>query len=306
MRFKPGDVLHLQISKGDKLANDVVALHNYTHGFVIPAEEDDGSEQTPTVGHELIGIVKGIKQLLQERGVTYQGYACKSSSYVASSNKKRAAIIKAFNEDKRNPAKYMALMTMPSKEDIKREAFYKASTCDCAKCVLGKQQDFASQKNGLEEVYEKFNAAHNTQHKCIFLPKFHPELNPIERAWGRMKYHVRRHTDGTLSKLKQLMIEGLGLENLPLCLIRKFCRLQRAYIVAYEQKMDLVTAEKWIKQRRSHRLHLHTMDDALDRIYFPQQTTDLITEMEESVDHQQEDDPEDTLLNTIEIVRGKS
>ena len=70
--------------------------------------------------------------------------------------------------------------------------------------------------------------------------------------------------------------------------------------------MDLVTAEKWIKQRRSHRLHLHTMDDALDRIYFPQQTTDLITEMEESVDHQQEDDPEDTLLNTIEIVRGKS
>ena len=101
----------------------------------------------------------------------------------------------------------MALVPMPSKEDIKRETFYRASTCDRAKCFFGKQQGFPSQKNGLEGVHEKFNVEHNTQHRSFFLSKFYPELNPIKRAWGQPKYHFRRHTDGSLFKLKQLIIE---------------------------------------------------------------------------------------------------
>ena len=217
-----------------------------------------------TVERELIGIVKDIKQLLQERGVTYQGYACESPSYVASSNKKRVARIKSFNKDKRNPAKYMALMIMPSKEDIKREAFYRASTCDCAKGVLGKQQDFASQKNGLEEVYEKFNVAHNTQNN----------LNSIECAWGLIQYHVRRHTDGTLSKLKQL---GTG----------EFAALSDTKVLQITKTLSCcLRAENGSRHGREVD-QAETISpfasslDILNRIYFPQQTTNLITAMED-------------------------
>ena len=44
-----------------------------------------------------------------------------------------------------------------------------------------RQQDFLSQKTVIEEVFDKYNAEHGTKHRCIFLPKFHPELNYIER-----------------------------------------------------------------------------------------------------------------------------
>jgi len=62
---------------------------------------------------------------------------------------------------------------------------------DCYKCVLGRQKDFLKQKSGIEEPYDAYNLEHGTQHRCLFLPKFHPELNYIESYWGRMKYYVR-------------------------------------------------------------------------------------------------------------------
>ena len=40
--------------------------------------------------------------------------------------------------------------------------------------LLEKEDDFASAKTILEEQLEKRGA------KCIFTPKFHPELNPVE------------------------------------------------------------------------------------------------------------------------------
>ena len=35
-------------------------------------------------------------------------------------------------------------------------------------------------------------------HLCIFLPKYHPELNFIERYWSRVKWHARRYSDGSV------------------------------------------------------------------------------------------------------------
>jgi len=40
--------------------------------------------------------------------------------------------------------------------------------------LLSKQEDFIDQVSMLETVIEEAG------HKCIFLPKFHCELNPIE------------------------------------------------------------------------------------------------------------------------------
>ena len=72
------------------------------------------------------------------------------------------------------------LLSLPTAEQVRYEVG--CVECDCCKCVLKRQQDFLSQKTGIEEVFDKYNAEHGTKHRCIFLPKFHPELNYIERV----------------------------------------------------------------------------------------------------------------------------
>ena len=44
----------------------------------------------------------------------------------------------------------------------------------CMACLLSKQDDFTNQPSMLETLIK------DAGHKCIFLPKFHCELNPIE------------------------------------------------------------------------------------------------------------------------------
>ena len=52
----------------------------------------------------------------------------------------------------------------------------------CMRRVLSLQSDFQNEKPLLQLVIEKAG------HKCLFLPKFHCELNPIEMVWGQAKY----------------------------------------------------------------------------------------------------------------------
>ncbi len=52
-----------------------------------------------------------------------------------------------------------------------------SKTC-CMQQVLSLQEDFFTEKLLLQHIIEKAG------HKCLFLPKFHCELNPIEMVWG--------------------------------------------------------------------------------------------------------------------------
>ncbi|PKB99305.1 hypothetical protein RhiirA5_300295, partial [Rhizophagus irregularis] len=54
------------------------------------------------------------------------------------------------------------------------------TTC-CARRVISLKPDFIAQKGAIEELIE------NAGHKCIFPPKFHCELNFIERYWVLLK-----------------------------------------------------------------------------------------------------------------------
>ena len=98
-----------------------------------------------------------------------------------------------------------------------------------------------------------------TNHCCEFLPKFHPELNPIERVWSRMKWFVRQWVHGSMDTLTNLMLQGLSyptpnnMNNLTIKTIRKDLRLTHAYLLAYDEGLDIVAADDWLKRRRSHR-----------------------------------------------------
>jgi hypothetical protein len=64
--------------------------------------------------------------------------------------------------------------------ETESEDLTRSRTC-CMQRVLSLQPDFVAEKPLLQVIIEKAG------HKCLFLPKFHCELNPIEMVWGQAK-----------------------------------------------------------------------------------------------------------------------
>ena len=66
---------------------------------------------------------------------------------------------------------------------------------------------------------------------CIFLPKFHCELNPIEICWAQAKRYTRAHTNYTIQHLRLIIPDGLdsvSVENM-----KNYFRKARNYMFAY-------------------------------------------------------------------------
>ena len=70
------------------------------------------------------------------------------------------------------------------------------------------QPDFFAQKSELETVIEK------AEHKCIFYPKFHCELNFIEMYWGAAKRYTCEHCNYTWNGLQKTVPEALNFISL--------------------------------------------------------------------------------------------
>ena len=115
----------------------------------------------------------------------------------------------------------------------------------------------------LEEVIEKAG------HICLFLPKFHCELNPIEMLWG----YVKRYIPPPFSLVFVLarlffhrkirkeawgyyqLSEGLQtvLESVPVSTCRKFARMTMRYVQMYATGATGRLAEFAQKKYRGHR-----------------------------------------------------
>ena len=92
----------------------------------------------------------------------------------------------------------------------------------------------------------------NREFQCFFLPKFHCELNPIERVWGQSKRYCHAHTNFTLVKLRELL--NPALDSVTVELMRKFFRKAREYERAYlEGKKAGKEVESAVKLYKSHR-----------------------------------------------------
>ena len=89
-------------------------------------------------------------------------------------------------------------------------------------------------------------------HTALFLPKFHPGLNPIERVWGQAKHYSKAHCNYLLLSLRKVIqpaVDFVTLDN-----IKNFNRKARDYMFAYfEGYIAGPKIGEHLKKYKSHR-----------------------------------------------------
>jgi hypothetical protein len=115
----------------------------------------------------------------------------------------------------------------------------------CARYCLSREPDFAEQREWLTETCEKQG------HSIVFYPKFHCELNFIERIWGFLKARARKYCDYSFNGLKARLPKFV--ENLPLAYTRKVFRSCFRIMQIYTLGMEGPVLEFASKKYTSHR-----------------------------------------------------
>ena len=90
---------------------------------------------------------------------------------------------------------------------------------------LASHEDFQNEKTKIEHYLNRRG------HCCMLLPKFHCEINPLERCWAQAKRYVRSHTNYTLSGLRQNVPNGL--DSVTITNIQNHYRKVRHYMFGY-------------------------------------------------------------------------
>ena len=83
----------------------------------------------------------------------------------------------------------------------------------------------------------------------MFYPKFHCELSPIEHVWCQAKKHTRAYADGSITRLRKIVPEGLDSVTV------KFFKTCRDYEQAYREGGKGREVEQ-VMMYKSHR-HVH-------------------------------------------------
>jgi hypothetical protein len=109
----------------------------------------------------------------------------------------------------------------------------------CAKRILDIQPDFKAQKSLVRKVIEAAG------HMCIFLPKFHCELNFIKFFWGAVKWYLRENCDYTFTMLQENMPKAL--ESVGIHTIRKWEHRMKCWMEAYGSGLGAKDAQCQVK-----------------------------------------------------------
>ena len=115
----------------------------------------------------------------------------------------------------------------------------------CATALLHSQGDFQEQKGSLQEKIEFAG------HSVIFYPKFHCELNFIERFWCTAKHYVRENCVYTLDGLRQTI--PASFKSISTASINRFYRMCSRVIDAYTHGYRYGTKEFVDHAYKSHR-----------------------------------------------------
>lgn len=124
------------------------------------------------------------------------------------------------------------------------------STNCCATRILETQPDFKEQISLVQEVITEAG------HLCIFLPKFHCELNFIEFFWGAVKRYLRENCDYTFETLRENMPKAMA--SVRVETIRKWEHRMVRWMQAYREGKDAKEAQFQVRafssrQYKSHR-----------------------------------------------------
>ncbi|CAB1098726.1 unnamed protein product [Ectocarpus sp. CCAP 1310/34] len=98
--------------------------------------------------------------------------------------------------------------------------------------------------NKVEQIFKEAG------HVCIFLPKYHPELNAIERYWGSIKHVLRLHCEISLTHMLEILRGAMS--GVPLDHIRAWSRVVWLYVEAYDDGL-----EGYLKDREAKEWHTH-------------------------------------------------
>ena len=105
------------------------------------------------------------------------------------------------------------------------------------------------------------------RHLCLFLPKFHCELNWIERSWACSKHYARGNCLYTLAGLRETipialsqdltdvpvaMQDRTDLPVIPVLLQRRHARISWQYADSYRHGADACEAAIQVKSKRHH------------------------------------------------------
>lgn len=123
--------------------------------------------------------------------------------------------------------------------------------------ILQEMRDFKFQKTRVEELILKRG------HRVMFIPKFHCEINPIERVWCHAKRYTRTHCDYSFAGLEKII--DTALDSVTVEMMRKFYRKVREYHRAYREEVKVGKEMlKTLKVYKSHRRvseNEHELDD---------------------------------------------
>lgn len=193
-------------SAHEAFASDALLAHkmNRGPGGVVPRMHDttnplNGETQTmqwpddttalDEKGVPMAGKQKGMEQILLERGLLERlpekskikiCTEC-STSQKARDKARRAAKAREDEVD----GSGLDSLSARSEGDAEEGDLVRSRDC-CMTRVLSLQPDFVAEKPLLQLLIEQAG------HKCLFLPKFHCELNPIEMVWGQTKRRKSR------------------------------------------------------------------------------------------------------------------
>ena len=135
------------------------------------------------------------------------------------------------------------------------------NNCCCCKRLLGAQPDFQNEPTSLERIV-------GARHWPLFLPKFHCELNWIERYWGAAKRYCRKHCGYSLVALRamvpiclsqsldELPADLRGSPELPACPVyaqRRHARVSWQYFAEYLKGVNCCEAVMNVGQKRTSR-----------------------------------------------------
>jgi hypothetical protein len=114
---------------------------------------------------------------------------------------------------------------------------------------------FVDEQNRLEKILV------GAGYIVIFLPKFHPELNPIERFWAYLKRLAREVCDYSLKSLLELIpliYAGTSVKT-----IRSHYYVAWAYLDAYNAGVHGFMSYRSLKKELRHRGVSSTLDEIL-------------------------------------------